>query len=142
MVTLNDAETIAALRKEHIDAFDGSDLEGMVKMVSDDVVVMAPNLPALHGKEAVRSWWKEGFEAARSHFGFSPTELEVAGDWAFDRFAWTMETTPNGGGKTTRDNGDCVWIWKKGPNGSWLLARAIWNSDNLAPGIWSGASRS
>ncbi len=139
---MNDAEAIAALRKRHIDAFNRTDLEGMASVVSEDVVVMAPNLPPFEGKSAARSWWQAGFEAAHSHFGFTPTELEVAGGWAFDRFAWSMETTPSTGGPITRDNGDCVWIWRKGSDGAWLIARAIWNSDNEATGIWSGTSRS
>lgn len=138
---MNDSDAIATLRKQHIDAFNRADAEGMASVVADYVILMPPNIPALEGKEAARAWWQGGFDAAQSHIGFTPTELAIAGDWAFDRFAWTMETTRTSGGEATRDNGDCVWIWRKGLDGSWLLARAIWNSDNEATGIWSGASR-
>jgi ketosteroid isomerase-like protein len=115
---------------------------GMASIVAEDVVTMPPNLPALEGKKALRVWWQAGFDAARSLFGFTPTGLVIAGEWAIDRFAWTMGTTPSSGGETTRDNGDCLWIWRKNSDGSWLLARAIWNSDNAATGMWAGASRS
>ncbi len=139
---VSDAEAIASLRQKFVAAFNRADVEGMADMVTDDVVTMPPNQPAVVGKDATRSWWSEGFDAARSHLEVSAQELEVAGDWAFDRLDWTMETTPTGGGETTRDNGKSVWIWRQQPDGSWQIARSIWNSDNEVPGLWSGAPRS
>ena len=139
---MSDAEAIASLRQQLFDAFNRADVEGMAKTVSDDVMVMPPNQPNVVGKKALRTWWTEGLNAVQSHIELAPQELEVAGEWAYDRFDWTMETTPKGGGKTTRDNGTCVFIWRRQSDGSWLHARSIWNSDNQAAGPWSGASRS
>jgi ketosteroid isomerase-like protein len=138
---MTDMDAVATARKAHIDAFNRMDVEAMASVVADDLVGMPPNTPPIAGKEAARAWWKAGFDAAQAHFGFTPTELVVADDLAFDRFAWTMETTPKDGGQAIQDNGDCVWIWKKQSDGSWLMWRAIWNSHNETPGVWSGASR-
>ena len=138
---MTDADAIATLLQEHFDAFNRADIEGMAKMVTDDAVAMPPNQPPVVGKDAFRSWLRAGLDAARSHLEFSLQEVEVAGEWAFDRFDWTMETTPTGGGETTRDNGKCVWICRRQPDESWLIARSIWNSDNEVTGPWSGAPR-
>jgi len=65
---MKDAEAIASGRKQHIDAFNRIDIEDMASVVTDDVVVMAPNFPPVVGKAAARSWWKQGFAAGASHF--------------------------------------------------------------------------
>ena len=138
---MSDTESIAKAREEFVSAFNRPDIEKMADLLADDHIGMPPNQPALVGIDASRSWWKEGFDAASSRLEISPQELEIAGSWAFDRFDWTMETTPTGAGETVHDNGKCVWIWRREPDGAWKLARAIWNSNNEATGVWSGAPR-
>jgi ketosteroid isomerase-like protein len=138
---MSEADTIAALRKKHIDGFNRQDQEAMASTSSNETVIMAPNQPAVIGLDAARSWWSSGFDLADAHFSYEPQELEIEGDLAVDRFHWTMETTPKSGGETTRDDGDCIWVWRRGTDGSWRISHAIWNSDNRSPGIWSGAPR-
>jgi len=38
-----------------------------------------------------------------------------------------------GGGKEVKDTGNSIWIMQRQPNGSWKIARAIWNSDVPLP---------
>lgn len=140
---MKESETISQVRNEFVDAFNRADIERMTALITDDMVGMPPNQLPVIGKDATRSWWNEGFSAGRSRLTVSPQELEVAGDWAFDRFTWVMETTPTGGGTSAIDKGKCVWILRRQHDGSWKLARAIWNSDMPVPStVWSGASRS
>ena len=87
---------------------------------------------------ASQGLWKDGFAAATSIFTIAPKQLDIAGDIAVDRFGWTMDTTPHEGGDTMRDEGACVWMWRR-VNGSWKLDCSIWNSDLAEPGIWAGA---
>jgi ketosteroid isomerase-like protein len=73
---------------------------------------------------------------------FIPQEIQIGGDWAIDRFTWSTDTTPVGGGTSSNDKGKCIWIWRRQRDGSWKVARAIWNSDNPVPGtVWSGTPR-
>ncbi len=139
---MNDSETIAARRNEFVTAFNDANVDALSRIVTGDLVGMPPNEPAISGLEANQAWWKQGFDAASSHLGISPAELQVTGDWAFDRFTWTMDTNPTGGGETVHDEGKCVWIWRRESGGAWRLARAIWNSDKVAPGMWAGARHS
>ncbi|MBI4474813.1 MAG: DUF4440 domain-containing protein [Acidobacteria bacterium] len=135
---MTDQDSIAKLRSEWVTAFNSADIDGIRPLTEDNFISMPPNEPALMGKEASLNWIRQGFGVARSKVGVTPRELQIAGDWALDRFDWTMDTTPLSGGSTTHDNGKCVWIWHRETDGSWKVARSIWSSDNAAAGMWSG----
>ncbi len=137
---MNAPEAITKLRDDFATAFNRQDIDALAEYVTDDHVSMPPNGSAIIGKGAILEWWKEGFTVVRSRIAVAPKEVEVAGEWAFDRYEWTMENTPLGGGKAFRDTGKAIWIYRKQPGGSWKLARAIWNSDEATPGTWSGES--
>ena len=135
---MGDSEVIAARRDAFLAAFNRQDIEAMSELLTDDMVAIPPNRPELVGLEASQAFWREGFAAVNSVFGLTPIRLQVAGDLAVDRFAWTMDTTPHEGGDTMRDKGGCVWAWRR-EGGTWKLSWAIWNSDLPEPGFWAGA---
>jgi ketosteroid isomerase-like protein len=66
--------------------------------------------------------------------------VEVIGGVAIDHFRWIMDIVPRGGGRGIRDEGKCIWIWRRSKDGGWKIARAIWNSELPLGGLWSGAS--
>ena len=137
---MNAPEAITKLRDDFVTAFNHQDIGGLAELITEDHISMPPNGSAVVGKDAILEWWKQGFKVVRSHVAVSPKEIEVAGEWAFERFEWTMDNTIPGGEKTSRDTGKNIWIYRKQPNGSWKVARSIWNSDEVAAGTWSGES--
>ncbi len=131
-----DVEAIHRAHEEYRAAVNAGDLEGGLALVTDDVVWMPPNEPALTGKEAIRRW--EGGEPLFERFifeiSFSPEEVVVFGDWAFERGTYVLTLTPRAGGEPGQGSGKYLWIWQRQPDGSWKNARAMWNSDNPPPG--------
>ena len=132
---MTDSETIAARRSDFVTALNDANIDALLQMVTGDHVAMPPNEPTISGLEATEASWRQGFGAASLHVTFFPGELQVTGDWAFDRFTWTVDTTPTGGGERVRDEGKSIWIWQRQSGGTWKVAREIWNSDKVAPGL-------
>ncbi|HXD17780.1 MAG TPA: nuclear transport factor 2 family protein [Vicinamibacterales bacterium] len=134
-----DHAAIASRRGEFVDAFNAADVQRMAALLTDDHIGMPPNRPALRGARASIEFWREGMAAATSRFTVLPQDLTVDGDVAVDRFDWAIDSTPRGGGAPIRDEGKCVWIWRRESDGAWKVASAVWNSDLATAGLWSGA---
>jgi ketosteroid isomerase-like protein len=136
---MSDSDTISRQRTEFVSAFNSEQIEAMAALLADDSIAMAPNRPAIRGKDSSRQFWREGFAVASSQLAVVPDELQIVGDVAIDQFHWTMDSTPRAGGSPVHDEGKCIWVWRRQPDGSWKMSRAIWNSDLATAGLWSGA---
>jgi ketosteroid isomerase-like protein len=136
---MSDRDTISRLRTEFFNAFNSENVEAMAALSTEDRIDMAPNRPAIRGKDAIRQFWRDGFAIATSRATVVPDESEIAGDVAIDQFHWTMDSTPRAGGSSLHDEGKGIWILRRQPDSSWKIARAIWNSDLATAGLWSGA---
>ena len=136
--TVDDRETIERRRAEYVAAFNREDIAAMAAYAAADTVGMAPNRPAIRGLDAHRQMWTEGFAAAKSIFYVFPEELEVMGDVAIDEHRWVLDSMPRRGGRPIHDEGKGIWIWRRQADGSWKVARAIWNSDLARPGFKAG----
>ena len=128
------AEAITALWDKYDAAVENGDVEAVLAIHTDDSVRMPPNEPTIIGKEGIRSWYQRLFDQATVELEISQEEIEVLGDWAFERGAFAATQTPKEEGEPTNDNGKFVIMSQKQPDGSWKRARAIWSSDNPPAG--------
>lgn len=124
---------VAELREAYIKAQNAGDTEGLVALFADDAVLMPVNAPAASGKNAIRSWMQSQHDQFSFALAVTQAELELAGHWAFTRGTYTMKITPKAGGPTIEDSGKYLNIVAHQPDGSWKLARHIWNSDQPLP---------
>jgi len=115
------------------DAQISGDIDAWMSSFTEDAMVMAPNLPALTNKPAIRQWNAPNFEQFDLHEESDEREVEVAGDLAYIRAHWNWTMTPKGGGKIVKDTGNSIWILRRQPDGSWKIARGIYNSDKPIP---------
>ncbi len=128
-----DVEAINSLRDEFIALDNASDAAGLASLYTNDAVLMPPNEAAVTGNQAIESWFQTTFDQFTSEITLASEELEVVGDWAFDRGAYLIVLTPKAGGEGAEDRGKYITILRKQAEGSWKMARDIWNSDNLLP---------
>ena len=109
------------------------DIDAWMSSFAEDVTVFQPNIPPLTGKLAIRQFNTPIFEQFDLHESSDDREVVVAEDWAYIRSHWTWIQTPKDGGEEVKDTGHSIWILRRQLNGSWKIARGIFNSENPIP---------
>ena len=106
-----------------------ADVDGFLDLLTEDAVLMPPNGDMLVGKESIRPLLESAFDRDSNTFfeeRTTPSEIQVAGRWAFDRGITTIRTGPKDGAIVERTN-KYIRIWERQADRSWKLARVIWN---------------
>ena len=104
-----------------------ADWDGMVSLLTDDVVFLPPDLPILQGKEAVRVWL-DGFPPIKA-FKSKEEHTEGRGDLAWSRGTFEMTVEPDPGSLVTM-KGKWTVTLRKESDGRWLVASDTWNTDH------------
>ena len=130
-LTEADIAAIAAMHEPFTAAMLARDWDSFLALYTEDTVVMPPHSPALVGRAAIREW----AEALPPVTAFVGTIDEVAGhgDMAFVRGRFEMTLDIPGVPEPVTDVGSFIEIRERHPDGRWLLARDIFNSDLPAP---------
>jgi ketosteroid isomerase-like protein len=95
-------ETARQAQEAYVAAINTNDLDSLLAMLTEDVVYLPPNEPALVGKAAVRPWAAEYLKAFKIHWEKTSLEFVVAGDWAFERYSYESTDTPQGAVRLSR----------------------------------------
>src|ERR1700760_2077029 len=77
-----------------------------------DAVVMAPNMPALRGRDAIRTFWAGFFTAGALDLTLTSDNVTQAGDVAVEMGHYDLSITPPGG-QVVKDKGKYLVMWKK-----------------------------
>ena len=125
--TESDRRAIEALREKELAAMNAGDVQGFIDIVTDDVVFDSPNRPAAIGKDAIRSLCEVIFERYDYDATYPADELVVDRDRAFDRGLWIEKVTTKEGGEQTQVSYGMLQVYRRQADGSWKLARSIWN---------------
>jgi uncharacterized protein (TIGR02246 family) len=128
-----DVQAILDLEQRVFDAQIAGDIDAWMSSFTEDAIVMVPNIPALTNKLAIRQWNTPYFEQFDLHEESDAREIQVAGDWGYIRAHWIWTLTPKDGGESVKDTGNSIWIVRRQPDGSWKIARGIYNSENPIP---------
>lgn len=123
-----DLAAIARLHDAYVSAHNDADADRMMALFTADAVLMPTDEPALTGATAIGGHYQEFFDQTPSKIALRPVETRVAGDWAFERIEMTV-SLPGGGGEVLQAQMKHLWILERQPDGSWRIARAIYNLD-------------
>lgn len=128
-----DVAAIRDLFQRFDDTANAGDAQGWMTLLSDDVLWMVPNQAVLVSKEAVHTRVQPFFDQLDMEHTTTLEEVEGVGEWAFVRGTYSFRTTPKAGGETSEEIGKFIYILGRQSDGSWRIARAIWNLDLPLP---------
>ena len=125
-----DPAPIQALMRTTAEMNNAGDVEGWVALFDEGAVYMPPGMPPVTTREGLRDVARAGFTSWRSEIEIVPEEIVVLGAWAFARDRVTGTATPRAGGESVSIDMKQIVIYRRQPDGRWMIARLIGNSNS------------
>ena len=114
-----------AIREVHstwIDAVNEGDLIRLLTLMDDDVVFLNPGQAPI-ARDGFSATFPAAHQHARIRCSSELEEVVVVGEVAFTRSRDSLSVTPIDDGESTFLAGHRITIYRKQPDGHWLLAR-------------------
>jgi uncharacterized protein (TIGR02246 family) len=127
-------EAVASVLANYQDALNGSNTDAVMQLYSEDGVFMPPYSQSAIGAAAVRQAYDAVFKAIKLSVKFNIAEIvAIAPDWAFARTNSAGTTTINATGAKSAEANQELFIFQKGADGKWKIARYSFSSTNPPP---------
>jgi uncharacterized protein (TIGR02246 family) len=128
---VSDEATIRETFDRIIEIMEDGDTEAVAEIWTSDAVVLPPGQPAMAGKETIANWYREVLGSQSIEYeGHTVEEIVVTGDVAFSRAEVRGRMVSKCCGESREFNNKAIHIWNRQADGSWLLARAMYNGNN------------
>ena len=114
-----------AVREVHttwIDAVNAGDLFLLLTLMVDDVVFLNPGRAPI-GRERFPAGFSAAHQQSRIRCISELEEVVIVGEVAYTLCRDSLSVTPGAGGEATELAGHRITIYRKQPDGRWLLAR-------------------
>ena len=117
-----DEREIHDVHSKWIDAVNAGDLARLLTLMTDDVVFLNPG-QAPFGRDGFSLAFSAAHQQAVVRCISELEEVVVVGEVAYTRSQDALSVTRRGGGEATQLAGYRITIYRKQPDGRWLLAR-------------------
>lgn len=118
----SDERAIREVHSTWIDAVNAGDLARLLSLMADDVVFLNPGRSAL-GRDGFSANFSAAHEQVRIRCISELEEVVIVGEVAYTRSRDSLTVSPRAGGEESRLAGDRMTVYRKQPDGRWLLAR-------------------
>jgi uncharacterized protein (TIGR02246 family) len=126
-----DEAAIRSVMSSYEAALNASSTEAAMPLYTEDGVFMAPNNQSAVGKAALRQAYDAVFKAITLKVKFAIAELVVmAPGWAFVRTNSAGTQKIKATGATSAEANQELFIFKKGDDGKWRIARYSFSTTN------------
>jgi uncharacterized protein (TIGR02246 family) len=105
-----------------IDAVNTGDLDRVLTLMADDVVFLNPGQSPL-GRDGFSANFSAAHRQVRIRCVSELEEVVVVGEVAYTRSRDALSATPLAGGEAAQLAGHRLTVYRKQPDGRWLLAR-------------------
>lgn len=139
----------AAIREDfarYTATVNSGDLEGWMALWAPGGVRMPPGAPMTVGLDAIRESMTAPMALYDNRIAIAIEEITVAGDFAYARGTYTLDSAPRegdrgGGNGGTHVDGKYTTIFQRQADGSWKIFRDIFNSNVPAGGTSTGPAQ-
>jgi len=128
-----DIATIKAMGPALDKANLAGDFDAVVKMMTEDIILMNPNEQIIQGRAKTLEWFNAFKPATFTEHRHELLEVDGYGDIAYARGAYKNAFIFEGVDEPIRGEGKTLLILRKQTDGSWLISRFCWNSDLPLP---------
>jgi uncharacterized protein (TIGR02246 family) len=129
-----DDAAIRSVLASYNDALNGGKTSAVLPLYADDGVFMPPFSQSAVGKSSVEKAYNAVFDELKFHVKFNIAELVVmAPRWAYVRTNSAGTTDHHSTGKTSAEANQELFIFEKGDDGKWRIARYSFSPTNPPP---------
>jgi uncharacterized protein (TIGR02246 family) len=133
-IQAKDEAAIRSVMSSYEEALNHSDTAAVMPLYTEDGVFMPPNSHSAVGKAAVRQAYDAVFKATTLHVKFTIAEVVVMSpEWAFVRTNSAGTNKINAIGATNPEGNQELFIFNKGEDGKWRIARYSFSTTNPPP---------
>ena len=134
-IQAKDEAAIRSVMLSYEAALNASDTAAVMPLYTEDGVFMPPYNQSAVGKDAVRKAYDAVFEAITLNVKFTIAELVMmAPEWAFVRTNSAGTNKINRSGAVSPEGNQELFVFNKGADGKWRIARYSFSSTNPPPG--------
>ena len=118
----SDERAIREMHSTWIDAVNAGDLVCLLSLMADDVVFLSPG-QAPCGRDGFSPGFSAALQQARINCFSELEDVVVVGEVAYALSRDSLSVTPRAGGEAMQLVGHRITVYRKQPDGRWLLAR-------------------
>ncbi|MBF0551260.1 MAG: nuclear transport factor 2 family protein [Deltaproteobacteria bacterium] len=122
-----DDVAIDKVRLDFNAAVNQGNAKAMEQLIDPNGVWLPPGKPSIVGKDKIVAHYSRYFAGVRWKFELKPGDIQVCDGWADLSGDYTRDDTPKAGGTVKQVSGHYLFVVKKQPDGTWKIARDIWN---------------
>ena len=128
---MDDKAAIEQTLSSYNAALNAGDTAAVLPLYTEDGIFMPPYSQSAIGQAAVRKAYDAVFKELKFHVKFTIAELvTMAPTWAYVRTNSAGTTDHHSTGKTTSEANQELFIFKKGDEGTWKIARYSFSPTN------------
>ena len=119
----DDAQKIRELIADWQRATAAEDLPQVLAMMAEDAVFLLPGQPPMRGRDAFAAAIRPAFDRFHIESTSNIHEIQVAGDWAWCWNQLKVTMSPKSTGAPIRRSGYTLTVFRRNPDGRWVLFR-------------------
>jgi uncharacterized protein (TIGR02246 family) len=123
-----DSDPIARLRAEWVKDLHTKQLEQIAALYTEDAVFMQPTGERVMGRVAIRELCRNIMATVTSDITLHSVVNERSGNLAYQSGDFSETLANVSDGKQLKSSGGYVMIFRRQPNGTWLIAEQVWTS--------------